>query len=99
MPTYDYRCLDCGVEFERFQSMNDDRLKDCPDCQGSLKRLIGTGAGIIFKGSGFYETDYRSPSYKKAADKENKPTSGTGDSATTKPKESTKKTDGAKVDA
>ena len=69
MPTYDYRCESCGHEFEVFQSMKDDRLTDCPldDCDGHVKRLLGTGAGIIFKGSGFYETDYRSDSYKKAA--------------------------------
>lgn len=69
MPTYDYVCRKCGHEFEFFQSMKDDRLTDCPldDCDGEVKRLLGTGAGIIFKGSGFYETDYRSDSYKKAA--------------------------------
>ncbi|MEM7699897.1 MAG: FmdB family zinc ribbon protein [Verrucomicrobiota bacterium] len=69
MPTYDYRCESCGHEFEVFQSMKDDRLTDCPldECSGAVKRLLGTGAGIIFKGSGFYETDYRSDSYKKAA--------------------------------
>ncbi len=63
MPTYEYRCLDCKHEFEQFQSMKDDPLKICPECNGSIKRLIGRGAGIIFKGSGFYETDYK----KKAA--------------------------------
>ena len=69
MPTYDYQCEKCGHEFEFFQSMNDERLTDCPkeECDGRVKRKIGTGAGIIFKGSGFYETDYRSESYKKAA--------------------------------
>ncbi len=69
MPTYDYKCQKCGHQFEVFQSMNDDRLTDCPEenCEGPIKRLLGTGAGIIFKGSGFYETDYRSDSYKKAA--------------------------------
>ena len=69
MPTYDYECKQCGHLFEVFQSMNDDRLTDCPldECEGEVKRLLGTGAGIIFKGSGFYETDYRSDSYKKAA--------------------------------
>ena len=69
MPTYDYHCEKCGHEFEFFQSMNADRLTDCPleTCDGTVKRRIGTGAGIIFKGSGFYETDYRSDSYKKAA--------------------------------
>ncbi|MDF1852719.1 MAG: zinc ribbon domain-containing protein [Verrucomicrobiales bacterium] len=69
MPTYDYKCQKCGHQFEVFQSMKDDRLTDCPEenCDGSVKRLLGTGAGIIFKGSGFYETDYRSDSYKKGA--------------------------------
>jgi putative FmdB family regulatory protein len=67
MPTYDYKCQKCGHQFEVFQSMKDDRLTDCPleECEGPVKRLLGTGAGIIFKGSGFYETDYRSASYKK----------------------------------
>ncbi|MEN8773359.1 MAG: FmdB family zinc ribbon protein [Akkermansiaceae bacterium] len=66
MPNYDYKCEKCDHVFEVFQSMNDDKLTDCPqdDCEGSVKRLLGTGAGIIFKGSGFYETDYRSDSYK-----------------------------------
>ena len=69
MPTYDYKCEKCGHQFEVFQSMKDDRLTECPQegCEGPVRRLIGTGAGIIFKGSGFYETDYRSDSYKKAA--------------------------------
>lgn len=68
MPTYDYRCNACEHQFEEFQSMSAKPLKKCPEC-GKLKleRLIGTGAGVIFKGSGFYETDYRSESYKKAA--------------------------------
>ena len=72
MPTYDYVCQKCEKEFEVFQSMNDERLTDCPeeDCDGSVKRKIGTGAGIIFKGSGFYETDYRSDSYKAGAKKD-----------------------------
>jgi putative FmdB family regulatory protein len=77
MPTYDYQCQKCGHRFEVFQSMKDERLTDCPldECDGAVKRLLGTGAGIIFKGSGFYETDYRSDSYKKAA-KADAPSSG-----------------------
>ncbi|MFP4145777.1 MAG: FmdB family zinc ribbon protein [Phycisphaeraceae bacterium] len=68
MPTYDYRCDACGHEFEAFQSMSARPKKKCPECgKMKLNRLIGTGAGIIFKGSGFYETDYRSDSYRKAA--------------------------------
>lgn len=67
MPTYDYRCDACGHEMELFQSITAKPAKKCPDCgRNKLKRLIGTGAGVIFKGSGFYETDYRSESYKKA---------------------------------
>ena len=74
MPTYEYRCQKCGHLFEIFQSMKDERLTDCPleECDGKIKRLIGTGAGIIFKGSGFYETDYRSNAYKKAASADSK---------------------------
>ena len=72
MPTYDYVCEKCAHEFEVFQSMKDPRLEDCPreGCGGHVRRKIGTGAGLIFKGSGFYETDYRSESYKQAAKKE-----------------------------
>jgi putative FmdB family regulatory protein len=68
MPTYEYRCESCQHEFEELQSFKDEPLKICPKChEASLRRLFGTGAGILFKGSGFYETDYRSESYKKAA--------------------------------
>ena len=68
MPTYDYECPKCGYEFEEFQGINDDPIRVCPECRSRrVKRKIGTGAGIIFKGSGFYETDYRSDGYKKAA--------------------------------
>ena len=68
MPTYDYRCEACGHEFEEFQNFSAGTLRKCPECKKlKLKRLIGSGAGILFKGSGFYETDYRSESYKKAA--------------------------------
>ena len=75
MPTYDYECQKCGHRYEVFQSMKDARFTDCPleTCDGAVKRLLGTGAGIIFKGSGFYETDYRSDSYKKAASAGRKP--------------------------
>ena len=60
MPTYDYKCDDCEHMFEHFQSMSSELLKDCPKCQKStLRRLIGKGGGIIFKGSGFFATDYR----------------------------------------
>lgn len=68
MPTYEYRCDACAHEFEEYQSITADALTKCPSCgQPKLRRLIGTGAAVIFKGSGFYQTDYRSDSYKKAA--------------------------------
>ena len=72
MPNYDYKCQKCDHVFEVFQSMNDDKLTDCPleDCDGPVKRLLGTGAGLIFKGTGFYQTDYRSDSYKSGEKKE-----------------------------
>jgi putative FmdB family regulatory protein len=65
MPTYEYECQKCGHRFEEFQSMKDAPLTKCPKCKGKLKRLIGAGAGFLFKGSGFYVTDYRSSSYEK----------------------------------
>jgi putative FmdB family regulatory protein len=78
MPTYEYACEKCGQNFDAFQSMRDEPYRECPKelCRlkrwghGKVKRLLGTGAGIIFKGSGFYTTDYRSSSYKEAARKE-----------------------------
>lgn len=66
MPTYDYRCLNCGYEFEKFQPMTAEPLKVCPKCEGELKRLIGPGAGPIFKGTGFYQTDYKKPQVPKS---------------------------------
>lgn len=78
MPTYEYKCERCKKTFETFQSMKDEAFQTCPKelCQmkkwgkGKVRRLIGTGAGLIFKGSGFYTTDYRSSSYKEAAKKD-----------------------------
>ena len=68
MPTYDYVCEACSHEFELFQSIKDGAKRKCPECgRQKLRRLIGPGAAIVFKGSGFYQTDYRSESYKKAA--------------------------------
>ena len=82
MPTYDYECKDCQHAFEEFHSMSAKPVKKCPECGGKVKRLIGTGAGIIFKGSGFYETDYKkknsvsttstTPTEKKAESKTEK---------------------------
>jgi putative FmdB family regulatory protein len=90
VPNYDYRCETCGHQFEVFQSMKDDKLTDCPvdGCVGPIKRLLGTGAGIIFKGGGFYQTDYRSESYKKGAKRE---------SESMKPKEEKSDSGGAKA--
>ncbi len=68
MPTYDYECDACDHRFDAFQSISEDPLKKCPECgKKKLRRLFGAGAGLIFKGSGFYLTDYRSDSYKQAA--------------------------------
>lgn len=61
MPTYDYRCQACGCQFERFQQMSEEPLKKCPRCGGRLDRLVGTGAGVIFKGKGFHQNDYKAP--------------------------------------
>ena len=72
MPTYDYKCEACGFEFEKFQSMSSRPVRKCPKCgKNRVKRLIGTGAGLIFKGSGFYITDYRGDAYKSAAKADN----------------------------
>jgi putative FmdB family regulatory protein len=71
MPTYDYECDACGHTFELFQSITEPVQKKCPKCgKLKLRRLFGTGAAVVFKGSGFYQTDYRSESYKKAAEKD-----------------------------
>jgi len=70
VPTYQYRCSECHHEFEEFQSMNDKPLKTCPVCGGKVERIISGGAGVIFKGSGFYITDHRSEKYLKDAAKD-----------------------------
>ena len=80
MPTYDYECDACGHSFELFQSISDAVKRKCPECgKQKLRRLFGTGGAIVFKGSGFYQTDYRSDSYKKRAKEEKKATEGTSD--------------------
>lgn len=77
MPTYEYECGNCGHRFEKFSPrMTDVRSVKCPQCEGSAERLISGGAGLLFKGSGFYITDYRSDSYKKAETKEKGGTGG-----------------------
>ena len=71
MPTYDYKCQACDHQFEKFQSITSSAIRKCPECgKLKVKRLLGTGGGIIFKGSGFYQTDYRSDGYKAAAEKD-----------------------------
>jgi len=65
MPTYEYKCDSCGHGFERFQRMTDKPLKKCPECSSPVKRVIGPGAGIIFKGKGFYQTDYKAAPAEK----------------------------------
>jgi putative FmdB family regulatory protein len=105
MPTYEYHCEKCGQNFDAFQSMRDQPYKECPKelCRlpewghGKVKRLVGTGAGLIFKGSGFYTTDYRSDSYKEAAKKESPATASAGEKAA--PKESSSSPSPAKTKA
>jgi len=90
MPTYDYVCDECGCEFEQFQSITARPLRKCPRCgKFKLRRLIGAGAGVIFKGSGFYQTDYRSDSYRTSAEKD-KPSSSTDKPAKSESKSDTK---------
>ena len=92
MPTYEYKCLTCDNQFERFQGITAPPIEECPECQGKVKRLIGAGAGLIFKGSGFYITDYRSEGYKESAKKDK---SGSSDKSTSSDKgeKKEKKTD------
>ena len=91
MPTYEYRCEDCGHEFEAFQTMSEPPVEKCPVCNGKVKRIISGGAGLIFKGTGFYITDHRSREYKAAAKKERaekSDASSTGSSSDKKAKSS-----------
>lgn len=100
MPTYEYSCQKCGQNFEAYQSMRDAAFRECPKqlCRmkkwghGKVKRLLGTGAGLIFKGSGFYTTDYRSKSYQEGA-KKDVPASAASDSGSDQ--KSAPKKDGA----
>ena len=89
MPTYDYKCLECDIQFEKFQGITAPPLEECPECSGKVKRLIGAGAGLIFKGSGFYITDYRSEGYKESAKKDKNASSDKSE----KSKKKEKKTD------
>ena len=72
MPTYDYKCTQCGHDFEMFQSMSESHIKECPECGGNVRRLVGGGSGLIFKGSGFYLTDYvKGKEQKKSSSEKN----------------------------
>jgi len=97
MPTYEYECEKCGHRFEVFQSMTEPHRKRCPKCRGKVRRLVSGGAGIVFKGSGFYATDYRSSSYKEQKRKESgessQPKSESKDSGSPKDSGSKKKKD------
>jgi len=94
MPTYEYKCQKCQRQFDVFQRMTDAPLTECSDCHGPLKRLIGTGAGFLFKGSGFYITDYRSDSYKQA---ERRASSDTGSSSSSTSSSTTAKSSTAET--
>lgn len=86
MPTYDYRCRACGHRFEAFQTMTEKPLEICPNCgKPEVERLISPGGGLLFKGSGFYITDYRKPSYKNDSKKDSGD-SGASKTPDTKPK-------------
>ena len=93
MPTYDYECDACGHTWELFQRISEDPVKACPECKKKkARRLFGTGAAIMFKGSGFYETDYRSDSYKKGADKAKKSKSDSSSESSSKKSDSKSET-------
>lgn len=100
MPTYEYLCTGCDHRFEVFQRFNERQKRTCSECgEKKLRRLIGSGAGIIFKGSGFYETDYRSAEYKKRQKEEAASGSSEGSTSTDSAKDDSKSTssgDGAK---
>lgn len=82
MPTYDYQCDACDHTFEVFQGINDPKKRKCPECgKLKLRRLLGAGAAVVFKGSGFYQTDYRSESYKKAKAADKPKDSGSSESS------------------
>ena len=85
MPTYEYICNTCQCEFEAFQKMSEEPLKECPRCKGLVRRKISGGSGLLFKGQGFYITDYRSENYKKKASEEKPKTETKEKSETPKP--------------
>jgi len=88
VPTYEYECPKCKHRFERFQPITDPPVKTCPRCKGrKVRRLISSGAGVIFKGSGFYGTDYRSEAYRKSAKAESSTGGGKESGESKEPKE------------
>jgi len=91
MPTYEYECTACGHRFEEYQSITAAPLTQCPACGGSVKRLFGNGAGIIFKGSGFYQTDYRSKEYTERAKSEAQASKDSSSTSSTASEKSEKK--------
>lgn len=99
MPTYEYECSQCSHRFEQFQSIKAEPIKICPVCKGEPRRLISRGAGIIFKGSGFYQTDYRSSSYQKKAEADNPPAQSTDKSSGKKPETNKKSDSNKKMDS
>ena len=86
MPTYDYKCLDCGYTFEHFQRISEDHLTVSPKCNGHIKRLIGAGSVPIFKGSGFYQTDYKKSANESKKELDKKPIEKKSDSSTNEKK-------------
>jgi putative FmdB family regulatory protein len=100
MPTYDYECDACGHTFEEWQSFKDEPLTECPACKkNALRRLFGGGAAIIFKGSGFYETDYRKESYKQAEKAEQEAAKSESNGTAKSESNATPATDSGKTDA
>jgi putative FmdB family regulatory protein len=95
MPTYEYECKKCSVVFEVFQKITEEPIKTCPECKGPVRRLIGSGIGVIFKGSGFYTTDYKN----KRTQTSSKSSNGRASSNTTKKQEKSKPGDGVKDQA
>ena len=91
MPTYEYECSKCDDVFEVFQSMTAEKVKKCPECGGKVTRLLGSGSGIIFKGSGFYQTDYRNSNYHTDATKDSSASSSNVSSKSDKKSDAKKK--------
>lgn len=99
MPTYQYRCNECSYEFSEFQSITADPLSTCPECGGAVKRLISGGAGFLFKGDGFYTTDYRSENYKQAEKADRESSSSKSDGGSDGAKSGGSKSGGGSSDA